>query len=153
MRLLAPHFPPGSRDLDWDVLPGTLAALARERDELRLTLAAEQGRPEGAPYDNPELVLAMVNGERIRRGLSWRELAAILGVSPSTLTRWTHGKMLSVPAYLLVCKWLNAAINETIDIVDANGPGWCDRCSPDRCDCEDDDTARAAMLAADGGEP
>ena len=44
-----------------------------EAQELRLTLAAEQGRPEGAPYDNPEMVLAMSNGERIRRGLSWRE--------------------------------------------------------------------------------
>lgn len=48
---LAPNYPAGSRDLDWDVLPGTLAALARERDEAVLALAAEQGKPEGAPDD------------------------------------------------------------------------------------------------------
>lgn len=51
VRRLVPHFPAGSRDLDWDVLPGTLAALAREREEARLTLASEQGRQEGAPSD------------------------------------------------------------------------------------------------------
>lgn len=67
VKRLAPHYPAGSRYLDWDVLPSTLAkerdaALAREADalatvaahsreivELRLTLAAERGDPAGAP--------------------------------------------------------------------------------------------------------
>lgn len=38
---LAPHYPAGSRDLDWDVLPSTLAALAKDRDEARADLDDE----------------------------------------------------------------------------------------------------------------
>ena len=70
VKRLTPHYPAGARDLDWDVLPSTLATLAKERDaalareadalatvaahsreiaDLRLALAAEQGDPVGAP--------------------------------------------------------------------------------------------------------
>ena len=55
---LEPHFPPGSRELEMDVLPSAVGGLAKERDRLRdelaearATLAAERGEAEGAPSE------------------------------------------------------------------------------------------------------
>lgn len=94
-----------------------LAEVEAERDaaragveELRLTLAAEQGKFEGLPFSSPPRLRAAVNAERIRRGLSWREVAAQIGVSSSGFTRWNAGHDLSVSAYLKVCDWLRAAM-------------------------------------------
>jgi len=87
-----------------------LDAARAEVAELRLTLAAEQGKAEGAPFSSPPRLRAAVNAERIRRGLSWRRLAAQIGVPSSSFTRWIAGHDLSVPAYLKVCDWLRAAM-------------------------------------------
>lgn len=78
--------------------------------ELSLTIAAEQGRAEGAPFSSSPRLRAAVNAERIRQGLSWRGLAARIGVSSSGFTRWNAGHELSVPAYLKVCDWLRSAM-------------------------------------------
>lgn len=43
VKRLEPHFTPDARDLEWDVLPGTIGALARERDDLRAHLRGEPG--------------------------------------------------------------------------------------------------------------
>ena len=87
-----------------------VAALTAERDELRLAIAAEQGRATGVPYANPEQMRAAVNAERIRRGMSWRSLAEAAGIAPSGLTRWNQGRDLNVAAYLKLCDWLRAMI-------------------------------------------
>ncbi len=106
-----------------DLVPGSawrltaagaaVVALADELDEARLALAAEQGKQEGAPdllSWSPDRIRAAVNAERIRRGISWRELARDLDIAPSGLTRWTQGKMLSAVVYLKVCGWLRTAM-------------------------------------------
>ena len=91
--------------------PGSCADDVKEAiEELRLTLAAEQGKFEGLPFSSPPRLRAAVNAERIRRGLSWREVAAQIGVSSSGFTRWNAGHDLSVSAYLKVCDWLRAAM-------------------------------------------
>lgn len=84
-----------------DAAEARLAEMERERDELRLTLAT---------FDDPERTYAAVNAERIRQGISWRELARTLGISSSGLTRWGQGKSLSQSTYLAVCGWLRAAM-------------------------------------------
>lgn len=85
-------------------------ATRAEAEELRLTLAVEQGRAQELPFSSPPRLRAAVNAERIRRGLSWREVAAQIGVSSSGFTRWNAGHDLSVSAYLKVCDWLRAAM-------------------------------------------
>lgn len=87
-----------------------VARLRAALEEARLTLAAEQGRAEGAPFSSSPRLRAAVNAERIRQGLSWRGLAARIGVSSSGFTRWNAGHELSVPAYLKVCDWLRSAM-------------------------------------------
>lgn len=91
-------------------LAAEVQRLRADLEEQRLVLAAEQGKPEGAPYNDPDRVRVLVNAERIRRGLSWRGLAHMLDMAPSGLTRWNQGKMLNIPAYLRVCAWLRAAM-------------------------------------------
>jgi hypothetical protein len=66
-KAVEPHFPKGSRDLDWDVIPGTLGRVAAERKEasesrdvlaaaLRTIMNARDTMAEGedAPYNTEE---------------------------------------------------------------------------------------------------
>lgn len=83
-------------------------ALVREVACLRvlLTLSAAQAT---VPYDDPVRLHAAVNAERIRRDMSWRDLAAELGIASSGFTRWAQGSSLGLTAHLRVCGWLRAA--------------------------------------------
>jgi len=45
---LSPSFPADSRDLEWDVLPGTVAGIARERDAARKEAAELRARIDAA---------------------------------------------------------------------------------------------------------
>ena len=69
-------------------------------------MAAEKQRRSRMPSDNPNRLLAEVNAERIRRNLSWRDLATRLDVAPSTLTRWNNGRCPSIAVYLNAREWL-----------------------------------------------
>ena len=119
------------RDLGWvPALLNTLAAetatqraeierLTAELEEARITLAAEKQRRSRMPSDNPDRLLAEVNAERIRRNLSWRDLATRLDVAPSTLTRWNNGRCPSITVYLNAREWL-AVMRATADTYDAS---------------------------------
>lgn len=93
--------------------------LTAELEETRLTLAAEKQRRSRMPSDNPDRLLAEVNAERIRRNLSWRDLATRLDVAPSTLTRWNNGRCPSIAVYLNAREWL-AVMRAAADTYDAS---------------------------------
>jgi transcriptional regulator with XRE-family HTH domain len=50
---------------------------------------------------------AALDAARTSRGLSWRELARELGLSPSTLSRLANLKSPDVHAFMAMCQWLN----------------------------------------------
>lgn len=62
VRRLTPHFPPGSRDLDWDVLPGTLAQMARKLGEARTRAEQAEAKVDRAQAERAT-PLAPVEGE------------------------------------------------------------------------------------------
>jgi hypothetical protein len=78
-----------------------IAALTAERDAARRAA-------EGKALLHPEHLLVEVNAERIRRRLSWRELATQLSVAPSTLTRWNNGRLPSIGVFFDAYDWLRA---------------------------------------------
>lgn len=49
---------------------------------------------------------AAVDAERQRRGLSWRQAAAAIGVSPSTFTRIRRGGLPDATALVRILLWL-----------------------------------------------
>ncbi|MGH3648479.1 MAG: helix-turn-helix domain-containing protein [Micromonosporaceae bacterium] len=49
---------------------------------------------------------AALDGARRSKGLSWRQLAAEVGCSPSTMTRLANGDRPDVDAFLSLTKWL-----------------------------------------------
>lgn len=103
-------------------LPVVLAQIDRltaELEEARLTLAAEKQRRSRMPSDNPDRLLAEVNAERIRRNLSWRDLATRLDVATSALTRWNNGRCPSIAVYLNAREWL-AVMRAAADTYDTS---------------------------------
>ncbi|GAA3251123.1 hypothetical protein GCM10017691_63650 [Pseudonocardia petroleophila] len=50
---------------------------------------------------------AALDAARMSRGLSWRELARELGLSPSTLSRLANLKSPDVHAFMAMTHWLN----------------------------------------------
>lgn len=50
---------------------------------------------------------AALDAARTSRGLSWRELARELGLSPSTLSRLSNLKSPDVHAFMAMTQWLN----------------------------------------------
>jgi transcriptional regulator with XRE-family HTH domain len=52
-------------------------------------------------------LVGALDSERKVRGLSWRQLAAGAGVSPSTLTRMQQGKSPDVNTFSALTQWLN----------------------------------------------
>jgi uncharacterized protein (DUF433 family) len=94
-------------DEEWAAVTAWLASpegLRADRDE-----RDSKGMPDLLSWP-PNRVHAAVNAERIRLGLSWRDLARALDLAPSGLTRWGQGKMLSASAYLKVLGWLRTAM-------------------------------------------
>ncbi len=49
---------------------------------------------------------AALDAKRQAEGLSWRELARHLGISPSTLTRMAQGKRPDVDTFATLLRWL-----------------------------------------------
>ena len=112
---------PPVRELVGAIVQGAeeIDRLTSELEEARLTLAAEKQRRSRMPSDNPNRLLAEVNAERIRRNLSWRDLATRLDVAPSALTRWHNGRWPSIAVYLNAREWL-AVMRAAADTYDAS---------------------------------
>ncbi|MBZ5549322.1 MAG: helix-turn-helix domain-containing protein [Acidobacteriia bacterium] len=54
-----------------------------------------------------EALVAALDSERQAKEISWRQLAAEAGVSPSTLTRMQQGKSPDVNTFSALTTWLN----------------------------------------------
>lgn len=57
---------------------------------------------------NVATLYAALDAERTSRGMSWRQLAAAVGISPSTLTRLANDHRPDVEAFAALTKWLGA---------------------------------------------
>jgi transcriptional regulator with XRE-family HTH domain len=71
--------------------------------------------------DVPALYGAL-DGARRSRGLSWRQLAAEVGCSPSTMTRLANGHRPDVDAFIALTQWLKMPAEDftTDDTADQN---------------------------------
>jgi transcriptional regulator with XRE-family HTH domain len=56
---------------------------------------------------DPKLLYQALNGQREARGLTWRDVAREVGVSPNTLTRTAHGGRMEADGMLAMCRWLS----------------------------------------------
>lgn len=54
-----------------------------------------------------DALVGALDSERRARGISWRQLGAQAGVSPSTLTRMQQGKLPDVNTFTALTRWLN----------------------------------------------
>jgi transcriptional regulator with XRE-family HTH domain len=64
---------------------------------------------------------AALNATRQARGLSWRQLANEVGVSPSTMTRLANGQRPDVDAFAALVRWLGQPA-DTFLVSDAQPP-------------------------------
>src|SRR5437899_10323825 len=55
---------------------------------------------------NVQALYAALDAERSARGMSWRQVAKDVGISPSTLTRMANGHRPDVDAFAALTKWL-----------------------------------------------
>ncbi|MFE1198643.1 helix-turn-helix domain-containing protein [Streptomyces olivaceoviridis] len=55
---------------------------------------------------NVSALYAALDAARTKKELSWRQLAAEVGVSPSTMTRMANGNRPDVDAFLALVQWL-----------------------------------------------
>ncbi len=62
----------------------------------------------------------MIAKRRTSMGLSLREIAGPLKLSPSTLHRMENGASCDISTYLILAKWLNHPVPEL--------PSFCDKC-------------------------
>lgn len=72
------------------------------------------------PRFDAKALYAALDNQRTARGLSWKQVAAEVGVSPSTLTRTRRGGRMEVDGMLAMVSWLRVPV-ETF--VTARGPG------------------------------
>jgi transcriptional regulator with XRE-family HTH domain len=68
----------------------------------------KQKREQPMPDTTIDVVAfyAALDAKRQAEGLSWRELARHLGISPSTLTRMAQGKRPDVDTFASLLRWL-----------------------------------------------
>ena len=57
-----------------------------------------------------ELLYASLDGQRQRKGCSWRQVAADMGIPPGTFTRLKSGKGVADDTFATMVQWLD---NET----------------------------------------
>jgi transcriptional regulator with XRE-family HTH domain len=60
---------------------------------------------EAARFDG-RLLHAALDGARRQRGVSWAQMAAAMGVSPSTLANTAKGGTMEADGVLCMCRWL-----------------------------------------------
>ena len=59
---------------------------------------------------NAQALYAALDAQRQSRGLSWRQAASEIGVSPSTLTRTRLGGRMEVDGMLAMVRWLGQTV-------------------------------------------
>lgn len=69
-----------------------------------------------------DALYAALNAARNARGQSWRQLAAEVGVSPSTMTRLANGQRPDVDAFAALVGWLGQSA-DTFLVSDASSAG------------------------------
>jgi transcriptional regulator with XRE-family HTH domain len=74
---------------------------------------------------NVAALYAALDAARTNKKLSWRQLAAQVGVSPSTMTRLANGHRPDVDAFAALVNWLNAPAESFM--IDADNDGAVDR--------------------------
>jgi transcriptional regulator with XRE-family HTH domain len=62
-----------------------------------------------------------LDAERNARGISWRQLAAEIGVSPSLLSRLSNDQRPDVDAFMTLVQWLGVSADEFMEDDDDNG--------------------------------
>jgi len=65
-----------------------------------------------AGHLNVEALYAALDEQRRARGISWRQVAQEVGISPSTLTRLGKRKRPDVDSFGALVKWLGVAADE-----------------------------------------
>ncbi|MFI6806403.1 helix-turn-helix domain-containing protein [Streptomyces luteogriseus] len=70
---------------------------------------------------NVAALYAALDAARTTKKLSWRQLAAEVGVSPSTMTRLANGNRPDVDAFAALVRWLGAPAESFM--IDAEGEG------------------------------
>jgi len=68
---------------------------------------------------NVAALYAALDAGRTAKSLSWRQLAAEVGVSPSTMTRMSNGNKPDVDAFAALVRWLGAPAESFM--IDAEG--------------------------------
>lgn len=66
-----------------------------------------------------DALYAALNSKRRSEGLSWRQLAKEVNISPSTLTRLGQGKRPDVDGFAVLVEWLGVSADEFL----VPGPG------------------------------
>ena len=64
--------------------------------------------PDGKLFDT-ESFIAAIEANRAQKGMSWREVAREVELSPSTLTRLRQGSVPDIETFARLCSWANVA--------------------------------------------
>lgn len=70
--------------------------------------------PERAASVDYEALYGAINTARQAKNLSWRELAELIGTSPSTFTRLAQGRGIDAATFAGLIAWLRADANDYI---------------------------------------
>lgn len=73
------------------------------------------------PRLDVEQFYAAIDGTRMARNVSWREIARLVGVSASTLTRLRQGSRPDVDTFFKLCAWAGISPH-SFDTGQATGP-------------------------------
>src|SRR5262245_9292628 len=71
-------------------------------------------KPSSMKLFDSRALYAALNERRLAQGLSWQELARLIGVSLSTLTRTRSGGRLEVDGMLAMVAWLERSAEEFV---------------------------------------
>jgi transcriptional regulator with XRE-family HTH domain len=63
---------------------------------------------------DPNALYAAVDQKRLGAGVSWRELASQLQISPSTFTRMAQGRRPDVDTFATLLRWLNMSADRFV---------------------------------------
>lgn len=75
-----------------------------------------KSKKEEPPQFDVEALHAALEGERIARGLNWKDVSAQSGVSASTLSRLAHGKRPDVDSLTALTHWMGLSADRFMGI-------------------------------------
>ncbi len=70
--------------------------------------------PERAASLDYEALYGAINTARLAQNLSWRDLAEMIGTSPSTFTRLAQGRGIDAATFAALISWLRLDANDFI---------------------------------------